>query len=207
MSKSDRTLHFSDAFVISCGTVTLDLKARKVLLIRWRDKNEHLLPKGRKDVGETLEQAALRETYEETGYRVRLLPLEISTLATVPASEIAGINSSGMEGTTSTVKEDVSDDSRSYKPRTIRCTEPIAIQQRVTCQGSHKIIFWFAAEGDSSQPPIIGTQLEYEDIEPVWVQIDETDPELTLKALMSHDDDRKIVERLIDLTRNQSLFG
>lgn len=41
--------------------------------------NYWFLPKGRKDIGETLEQAALREAYEESGYRVDFLPLGIPT--------------------------------------------------------------------------------------------------------------------------------
>lgn len=208
MSRSDRSLHFSDSFVISCGTVTLDLKARKVLLIRWRDKNEYLLPKGRKDVGETLEQAALRETYEETGYKARLLSLEISTLATSPASESAMTKAILPDATEAgaDTKQVTPEDNRSLGPRTVHCSEPIAIQQRLAEQGSRKIIFWFAAEGDSSQPPDLGTQLNYEDFEPVWVQIDEKDPETTLKTLVSYEDDRSIVAKLIDLATAQNLF-
>lgn len=82
-----RPLHFSDEFVISCGTVPLDLHARKVLLILHGKKGEYLLPKGRKDVGEGLEATALRETYEETGFRCKLLPLSFPTLAT---NQVAG---------------------------------------------------------------------------------------------------------------------
>ncbi|KAL0952624.1 hypothetical protein HGRIS_006873 [Hohenbuehelia grisea] len=38
-------------------------------------RNFWFLPKGRKDIGETLETAALREAYEESGYRAEFLPL------------------------------------------------------------------------------------------------------------------------------------
>lgn len=41
-----------------------------------------MLPKGRKDAGETLEVAAIRETYAETGYSCRLLKHEHTTNAT-----------------------------------------------------------------------------------------------------------------------------
>lgn len=40
----------------------------KVLLLRKRGLNEVVLPKGHVEAGETAEQAAVRETVEETGY-------------------------------------------------------------------------------------------------------------------------------------------
>ncbi|OBZ74348.1 hypothetical protein A0H81_05538 [Grifola frondosa] len=42
------------------------------------------LPKGRKDVGETLEQTALRQAYEESGFRVQFLPLFTKNNASSP---------------------------------------------------------------------------------------------------------------------------
>lgn len=53
--------------------MSIDVERGKVLLIRSRKTGEYLLPKGRKDLGEPLEQPALRETFEETGVRVALL--------------------------------------------------------------------------------------------------------------------------------------
>ncbi|KAK2750166.1 hypothetical protein FQN57_004662 [Myotisia sp. PD_48] len=71
-----------------CGKIPLDPSRSRILLIRWNKTQEIFLPKGRKNIGETLEGAALRETYEETGFRVTLFPLPIPTLATpVDASE------------------------------------------------------------------------------------------------------------------------
>jgi 8-oxo-dGTP pyrophosphatase MutT (NUDIX family) len=79
---SFRALHTSDQFVISCGTVPLDLIHKKILLVRTRSTNETSLPKGRKDENECLKTAALRETYEETGYPATILPLKVPTNAT-----------------------------------------------------------------------------------------------------------------------------
>jgi 8-oxo-dGTP pyrophosphatase MutT (NUDIX family) len=79
---SFRAFHPSDRFVISCGTVSLDITHRKVLLVRTRSTHEILLPKGRKDENECLKTAAARETYEETGYRATILPLKVPTRAT-----------------------------------------------------------------------------------------------------------------------------
>lgn len=76
-----RSLHFSSNFVISCGTVTLDIQAHKVLIILCRKTKEYLLPKGRKDINEDTPTTAIRETYEETGYKCELLPHAFLILA------------------------------------------------------------------------------------------------------------------------------
>jgi 8-oxo-dGTP pyrophosphatase MutT (NUDIX family) len=131
MSLTSRTLtHLSDAFVISCGTITLDLAQAKMLLIRWKKNGEILLPKGRKNIGETLEDAAKREIYEETGVQVTLLPLQIPTLATPGA---AAKQSYGFS------------------------TEPVALSQRISNGGVLKIIFWFVAQGNSMVAHDVGT--------------------------------------------------
>ncbi|KFH42881.1 Diadenosine hexaphosphate hydrolase-like protein [Hapsidospora chrysogenum ATCC 11550] len=83
---AERSLFFANGFVISCGTVSLDVVRAKVLLIRCRRTGEYLPPKGRKDLGESLEHAATRETFEETGIPVQLLPVNLETLATLPPS-------------------------------------------------------------------------------------------------------------------------
>lgn len=147
MTSAGKSLHLSDQFVISCGTVSLDVERSKVLLIRWRLTGEYLLPKGRKDMGEPLERTALRETFEETGIRVQLLPVDVNTLATLPSSMKA---------------ED--------RPKAV--TEPIAITQRITRAGILKIIFWYVATADSTTVPEEGTQQENEDFDTVWSSFD-----------------------------------
>ncbi|RSM04248.1 hypothetical protein CDV31_010107 [Fusarium ambrosium] len=151
MASTGRSLHFSNQFVISCGTVSLDVKRSKVLLIRWRRTGEYVLPKGRKDIGEPLEQTALRETFEETGIQVQLLPVAIDTLATLPSSMDL--------------------------PKAV--TEPIAVTQRTTQKGILKIIFWYVAVADSTAIPEEGTQKEDEDFENVWVDFDNAAPTLS----------------------------
>ncbi|KAG7095100.1 hypothetical protein E1B28_005887 [Marasmius oreades] len=49
-------------------------------------KDEWLLPKGRKDAGESLEAAAIRETFEETGYPNTYLPITLPTRAPMPGT-------------------------------------------------------------------------------------------------------------------------
>lgn len=145
-SSMERSLFFSDQFAISCGTVTIDLKKAKVLLIRMRKNGEYMLPKGRKDFGESLEATALRETYEETGVKAQLFPVTIDSQATSPQGQ--------------------------DRPKAI--TEPIAVSQRMT-KGGLKIIFWYVGMADSTIPPVEGMQKEDEDFEAVWKRFDEVE--------------------------------
>ncbi|KAK6413295.1 hypothetical protein LTR95_017878 [Oleoguttula sp. CCFEE 5521] len=167
-----RSIHLSTSFVLSSGTVTLDLHQRKVLVIRCRNSNEVLLPKGRKNEGETLEAAAIRETYEETGYQAALLPLTVATLATRGEPIGSGLSS------------DTADTLHAH-------TEPVAVTQR-SSGGAHKIIFWFAATADSTIVPDADTQQEGEDFEALWVSFQESQDKLTF------DDDKAVAQYVID---------
>lgn len=78
----------STDFCICAGTVTFKGRGenRKVLVILNEKYTEDLwqLPKGRKNIGEdALCSTAIRETYEETGYKVQLLAKNIRTRATM----------------------------------------------------------------------------------------------------------------------------
>lgn len=146
-------LYHASQFVVSCGTVTLDLHSSKVLLIRWRSPDGHfelMLPKGRKNIAETLEQAALRETLEETGYEASLLPLPIQTLAT-------------SNGT--------------FKQGDL-VTEPACVTER-NSGNVRKIIFWFAAHADSTAAHQGQMLQEGEDFEAVWEDVASTEKTIT----------------------------
>ncbi|KAI3397815.1 hypothetical protein diail_10348 [Diaporthe ilicicola] len=78
----------STDFSICAGTVTFRGRGEnsRVLVILNEKYTEDLwqLPKGRKNIGEdALCSTAIRETYEETGYKVSLLAKNILTRATV----------------------------------------------------------------------------------------------------------------------------
>lgn len=77
----DRHLDFSEDFVLSSGTVPIDVSKGLVLLLYYRPKGEYMLPKGRKNVGETLEAAAIRETAEESGFKCSLFKHQLKTNA------------------------------------------------------------------------------------------------------------------------------
>lgn len=69
----------AEHMVESCGAVLFDLSRapHSVCLIRQRERTEWVLPKGRRNAGETRAQAALREVAEETGYPCRLHPVTV----------------------------------------------------------------------------------------------------------------------------------
>jgi 8-oxo-dGTP pyrophosphatase MutT (NUDIX family) len=166
----NRSLHLSESFVISCGTVTLDIDRSKVLDIYLRKTGEYCLPKGRKDVGEQLEATAVRETYEETGYIVEVLPHQLTTLATLHRNDVR----SAIPGGT---------------------TEPVAVTQRTT-QGVLKIIFWYAARGDSCAIRQMNTtEQDNEDFDAVWCPMDE------VVQLLTFHDDKTIAARVINAAR------
>ena len=66
---SDMGDFFWGEAIFSAGGVLVDPNTNRVLLIYKKEIGEWLLPKGRIEYGETIEQAAKREIFEETGYR------------------------------------------------------------------------------------------------------------------------------------------
>ncbi|KAL2882975.1 hypothetical protein SGCOL_001665 [Colletotrichum sp. CLE4] len=76
----------SEAFVESCGAILFDSSKdpARVCLLRYLATNEWLLAKGRRNCGESRQEAALREVLEETGLRCRLLPVDMATRAPEP---------------------------------------------------------------------------------------------------------------------------
>ena len=56
-------MFFSENFMLGAGAVIIQPSSGKVVVVQ--DGDSWFLPKGRKDLGESIEQAALREAYEE----------------------------------------------------------------------------------------------------------------------------------------------
>jgi 8-oxo-dGTP pyrophosphatase MutT (NUDIX family) len=119
----------ASAFVESAGAIAFRLSTRTVCVIRHRRRNEFLLAKGRRNVGEARRDAALREVREETGLTCRLLPVDLRTLAP-PADEAAAGGQQGVGG----------------GPRLERgVCEPFVLQTRRQRDGSVKLIWWYVA--------------------------------------------------------------
>lgn len=75
------SLFFASDFMLGAGMVIIQPATANVVLIHEAAKNFWFLPKGRKDVGESLEQAVLREAHEESGYHASFLPVRMPTNA------------------------------------------------------------------------------------------------------------------------------
>jgi len=80
------SLWFASDFVIGAGMVIIQQSTWKIVVVHDGRDRRWFLPKGRKDVGESIEAAALREGYEESGYRAEFLPLYTPSRAPAPGS-------------------------------------------------------------------------------------------------------------------------
>lgn len=68
----------AEDFVESSGTVLFSSAARRICLLNHRSLRQWILAKGRRNIGESRQAAALRETKEETGFECNLLPVCIT---------------------------------------------------------------------------------------------------------------------------------
>ncbi|KZO92693.1 hypothetical protein CALVIDRAFT_540772 [Calocera viscosa TUFC12733] len=171
-------LLLSEEFVISCGCVLFVPETQQIILVKSLSETQGgswLLPKGRKNAGETLEHAAVRETLEETGCECELWEVEMGTRAT-DANVLGRVH-------------DV--------VRNVRCTEPLALQLRQTRHGHQKLICWFIGkmkDGCIPQP------LEaHEHYEVGFFGYDEAIEQLRW------DHDREIVRKAVQIVRSQAL--
>jgi 8-oxo-dGTP pyrophosphatase MutT (NUDIX family) len=161
-------------FVISSGCVLFrnnpSSKALEICILHHLRRDEWLLPKGRKDRGETIEQAALRETYEETGFKCSLWPQRMPTRAPAP----------GVDNVfTTQIVENL--------------VEPIGITIRNLSKGDIKIIFWFIAQAEVGVDKVHGTQMATEAFDSIFVDAQEAAGRLTFES------DREIVRRALAL--------
>ncbi|KAG5641541.1 hypothetical protein DXG03_004800 [Asterophora parasitica] len=132
--------------------------------------DEWLLPKGRKDRGESIEAAAVRETFEETGYPCALWPQRLATRAPVPGvSESADVAVIG-DG----------------------IVEPLAVTVRDLGEKGAKIIWWYITL-TTGEARVEGTQAEYEEFAPCFLEASVAAERLTFQK------DREIVQRAWDI--------
>ncbi|KAI0031786.1 hypothetical protein K488DRAFT_24058, partial [Vararia minispora EC-137] len=75
---------YSADFRLAAALIIIQPSTGKVVVVNDRDTGYWFVPRGRKDIGETVEMAALREGYEESGYRAVFLPLYQPTGAPLP---------------------------------------------------------------------------------------------------------------------------
>lgn len=87
MSRPVNAVFGSEAFVIAAGVAIFHLASQRVVICDEPDHNGkryYFLPKGRRDMGEESGRNAIREGFEESGFRNRLLPLPTAHLQPLP---------------------------------------------------------------------------------------------------------------------------
>lgn len=168
------TQYFAGNFVISAGCVLFRNNpashALEICLLYHTKRDEWLLPKGRKDRGETIEQAALRETFEETGFQCELWPQKMPTRAPEP----------GVNNRFSTQVVD-------------GLTEPIGVTIRDLSRGGIKLIFWYVAKVKDGVEKVYGTQMENESYESIFVDA------MVAAEKLTFENDRDIIRQAIAL--------
>ncbi|EJD43732.1 hypothetical protein AURDEDRAFT_114540 [Auricularia subglabra TFB-10046 SS5] len=151
----------------------------QVCILHHNTKDEWMLPKGRKDQGESIEEAASRETYEETSYKCRLLGVDLYT-----RSLPAGVNMKDKP-------------SGWLAPRT---KEPFMVTQRTLGPHDQKFTFWFVARvetpaGGGEPVKDEGTQTDSENFTSCFLPADKA------VARLSFEGDREVVRQAIRLVR------
>lgn len=165
----------SQRVTISCGTVCLDFEQSptKVIIIYNKKLDIYQLPKGRKNIGEGLEDAAMRETWEETGVTPRPLPLKVATRSTLPSKMKDTPEISSTEDSDSSADEGPIDPGLTT---TLPNNEFIATVHYLDLQAAtpdtEKTVFFFAAAADSTQPFGSHGQEDHEKLRAEWVDID-----------------------------------
>lgn len=153
MMATTRTNYTSDVFVVSAGCLLFRLvdgvDLQLCILYNTR-QGKWVLPKGRKDCGESIEATALRETFEETGYSCEFLPCTLETRAPLPGVDL-----------------------HPSKVLTVEhATEPFAVTTQQMKNGAMKFIWWFIARPTSSEK-VLDTQTNSEAYDSHFVSIDD----------------------------------
>lgn len=176
---------FSDEFVTAAGGILFRIKPGhplEICLIHLQYKDEWLLPKGRKDRGESVEKTALREVYEETGWKAVPFPATMYTRATVPDVEGSKMIQPDQPHLVSALS-----------------TEPFAITIRsYTDSRRLKLIHWFIfTVADPECQQTHGTHMEDEGIDKaIFLEASQA-----IDTLSFHDD-RELARGALEIVRN-----
>ncbi|KAJ7573976.1 NUDIX hydrolase domain-like protein [Mycena floridula] len=81
----------SQCFMLGAGMVIFQPSTNRVVLVHDTEYGFWFLPKGRKDLGESLETTALREAYEESGYKASFFPMFSPSNQPAPPEDMAAI--------------------------------------------------------------------------------------------------------------------
>ncbi|KAJ6494734.1 NUDIX hydrolase domain-like protein [Mycena vitilis] len=175
------TQYFAPQFVISAGCILFrkgEEAGLEICVLHDRNKNQWELPKGRKDCGESIEAAAIRETYEETGYACALLPVRMPTRAPAP-----GLNAVDAVATVEGI------------------SEPISVVVRDLGARGIKMVWWYIAHCDTGTERVLGTQTASEAFDAHWLPADAAPERLTFLT------DREAARRALEIVRDGNETG
>lgn len=158
--------YLAGAFVTSAGSTLFRRHIRadgveelQLCLLHQTRKNSWLLPKGRKDCNESPEAAAIRETYEETGYPCEIVPVRMATRATVPGGDGKDIP---------TVRDSL--------------VEPAGMTVMNRGKKGLKVIWWYVTRVKDGAQKQFDTQMPSECYESVFLEVEEAAKRLSLYA-------------------------
>lgn len=173
-SRYPTTQYLAGNFVISAGSVLFRIKQPtrqlEICILHQLTRDEWLLPKGRKDRGESIEEAAVRETYEESGYQCNLWPQRMATWAPAP-----GVNNNH--------RVEVAEG----------LVEPMAVTIRELREGKIKVIFWFITVAENGVERVEGSQMEGENFDSNFLDAKVAIERLTFQS------DRDVAQKAFDI--------
>lgn len=143
----------------------------QICLLFHTARNEWLLPKGRKDRYEPITATAIRETFEETGYPCKLLPITLPTRAPLPGSQ-----------------------AKDCVEIVQNCEEPFMMTLRQVPTGGVKMIWWFVSVVDrAEEEKVEGTQTEIESYLSEFVDVELAQERATFQS------DRDVIRKAVEL--------
>jgi len=191
------TEQFSSTNFLICSGSILFASTRaplQICLLHHTERDEWLLPKGRKDRGECVPATAMRETFEETGYPCRLLPLDMITRAPAAIAQTKDAPECvraceepfmlTLRRTTTTRPINGHSSSRTDSTGAEEDTGNVGV----------KLIWWFAAVCTGADK-VDGTQTAVESFESAFFGVDEALRRATFKT------DREVIAKAIELVR------
>ena len=198
LSKLPTEQFLSPNFLICSGTILFASTRAplQVCLLRHTERNEWLLPKGRKDRGEGVPETAIRETFEETGYPCRLLPLDMITrapAATAQTKDAPEIVNACEEPFMLTLRRTTGLRAVNGK-RSNANGSGTGSSEEDAGNGGVKFIWWFASVRTGADK-VDATQTAVESFESAFFDVDEAMRRATFQT------DRDVIARAVELVR------
>jgi 8-oxo-dGTP pyrophosphatase MutT (NUDIX family) len=200
------TEQFSSTNFLICSGSILFASTRaplQICLLHHMERNEWLLPKGRKDRGECVPATAIRETFEETGYPCRQLPLDMVTRApaataqTKDAPECVHACEEPFMLTlrrTTNARTTVKVNGSASGGGSTTSTSSTSAEEDVGNGGGVKLIWWYAGVCTGADK-VDGTQTAVESFESAFFGVEEALRRATFKT------DREFIAKAVELVR------